>query len=320
MSSEIVADIDTMALAERAWHGFGRVVGRTMSYTEAPALAGLDWTVSLRPVTTVDGDGQPVELPDHRAVVRDDTGAPLGVVGRDFHPHQPADVLELARLTVDAVGSDAQVETLGSLRGSRIVFATIALPGDVTIAGDVHLPRLVWATGMDGTLATRAVSTMVRAVCANTLRASFRSARTTWSARHTASLAGRAGDVRHALRLAWSNADSFAAEVDALCRQHVDDADAARVLTGLWPDNPDAGARARTRAARARNAVSSLYRDDDRVAAWYGTAWGLLQAVNTWEQWHAPTRTDRGERTLVQLLAGTRTRTDRAAELLALAA
>ena len=44
MSSEIVPGVDTMALAEQAWHGYGTVVGRNMTYAEALTTAGLDWT------------------------------------------------------------------------------------------------------------------------------------------------------------------------------------------------------------------------------------------------------------------------------------
>jgi hypothetical protein len=101
----------------------------------------------------------------------------------DYEPHQPGELLELARLTLDAASDDGHVEVLGSLRGGRTVFVTIALPDDIDIAGDVHMPRLVWVTSMDGTIATRAVSTYVRAVCANTIRASFRQTRASWAAR-----------------------------------------------------------------------------------------------------------------------------------------
>ena len=57
MSHEIVAGVDTLALAERAWHGLGRVVGRAMNHAEALELAGLAWTVELAPLTTLTRDG-----------------------------------------------------------------------------------------------------------------------------------------------------------------------------------------------------------------------------------------------------------------------
>lgn len=189
----------------------------------------------------------------------------LGIVGAGYHPHQPAELLELARLTLDAAPTDSHVEVVGSLRAGRTVFMTIALPDDIDVGGDVHMPRLGWVTSMDGTIATRAVSTYVRAVCANTIRASFRNARTSWSARHTSSLDGRTADAREALRLMFRTAETFRAEVEALTRQAITDHQVEQVLAGIWPDKPAATDRTRASAARRRDAVRSLYRDDSRV-------------------------------------------------------
>lgn len=305
MSHEIVAGVDTMVLAEQAWHGLGTVIGRTVAYAEALSLAGLDWTVELAPITTLTRDGI-VEVPSHRASVRADTGAVLGVVGADYCPHQPAEVLDLARLTIDAAPDDNHLETLGSLRGNRVMFATIALPGEISVAGDVHLPRLVWATSFDGTLATRAVVTMVRVVCANTLRASFAAARTCWSARHTASLSGRVADARAALQLVTQVSASFQAEVEALTTRPLTDRDVETVLGRLFPDQPDATIRARSNAADRRTQVRHLYRHDPRVG-WHGTGYGLVQAVSTWELWHSPRRGQRGEQAVGAVIAGTKT-------------
>lgn len=315
MASEIVPGVDTMALAEQAWHGYGTVVGHTMTYADALHTAGLDWTTRLAPVTALTADGV-TEVDTHRATYRSDTGAVLGVVGADYQPHQPAELLELARLTVDAATSDAHVEVLGSLRGGRVVFITIALPDTVNIAGDVHVPRLVWATSMDGTLATRAVATFVRAVCMNTVRASFRHAQTSWAARHTSSLTGRTDEARRALRLMFQVADTFRAEVEALTTQTVTDRHLDQVLTGLWPDDPTASVRTRDAASRRRAEIRHLYQSDPRVG-WRGTAYGVVQAVSTWELWEAPRRGDRGEQVLAGLFAGTRTRAVDAAERVA---
>lgn len=315
MASGIEPGIDTMALAAKAWHGYGTVVDRNMTWDEAPALAGLNWRVEMSPLTTISAQGV-TDIDTHRATVRSDTGAVLGIVGADYEPHQPAELLDLARLTVDAGPSDAHVEVLGTLRGGRIVFATIALPDEITIAGDVHLPRLVWATSMDGTLATRVVSSVIRAVCANTLRASFSAAPTSWAAKHTSSLQGRAVDARRALQLVFETTKNFQAEVEALTRQTISTATVNAVLTDLWPDDPDATDRTRNAASRRRAAIRHAYAQDPRVAGWHGTAYGLVQAISTWEQWDAPRRGERGEQILAGMFAGTRTKATVAAERL----
>ena len=119
-----------------------------MTYADAMVTAALDWSARLAPITTITPNGV-VEIDTHRATHRSDTGAVLGVVGADDHPHQPADLLELARITLDAAPTHAHVEVVGSLRAGRTVFMTIAMPDDIDVAGDVHLPRLVWVT-VDG--------------------------------------------------------------------------------------------------------------------------------------------------------------------------
>ena len=49
-----------------------------------------------------------------------------------------------------------------------------------------------------------------------------------------------------------------------------------------------------------------MYRNDHRVAGWHGTAYGLVQAASTWEQWAAPRRGDRGEQVLAGVFTGAR--------------
>jgi hypothetical protein len=127
-------------------------------------------------------------------------------------------------------------------------------------------------------------------------------------------LTGRTADARSALQLVWKVSDSFRAEVEALTAQAVTDHQVGQVLTGLWPDDPAATARARDSASRRRSQVRRIYETDPRVAGWHGTAYGIVQAVSTWELWEAPRRGDRGEQVLTGLFAGTRTRATDAAE------
>ncbi|MGE3836245.1 MAG: hypothetical protein AB7H43_15890, partial [Acidimicrobiia bacterium] len=85
----------------------------------------------------------------------------------------------------------------------------------------------------------------------------------------------------------------------------------------LWPDDPATSARTRDTASRRRAEIRGLYESDPRVAGWHGTAYGLVQAVSTWELWEAPRRGDRGEQILTALFAGTRTRASEIAERIA---
>ena len=50
------------------------------------------------------------------------------------------------------------------------------------------------------------------------------------------------------------------------------------------PDSEEDKPAKRTRSERKRQEITQLYKSDDRVAGWRGTEFGVVQAVNTWNQ------------------------------------
>ena len=58
-------------------------------------------------------------------------------------------------------------------------------------------------------------------------------------------------------------------------------------------------------ADNKRDALNKLYRHDDRVAPWAGTAHGVLQAVNTYEHHEGTVRgATRAERNMLRTVTG----------------
>ena len=105
-------------------------------------------------------------------------------------------------------------------------------------------------------------------------------------------------------------AEEFAAEVARLCAIPVSDEQWQRFLaahvsllaskTGV----PGKG-RVRTLAERKRDSLERLYRYDERVAPWAGTAHGVLQAVNTYEHHESTVRgASRPERNMLRTVTG----------------
>src|SRR5439155_3850160 len=70
------------------WHGLGQRVERVLTSDEALRTAWLDWDVEKRPVFTERSSGEVQPISDHRAVVRTDTDAVLGIVSEGFRPIQ----------------------------------------------------------------------------------------------------------------------------------------------------------------------------------------------------------------------------------------
>ena len=193
-------EVQTMfSVGAAPWHGLGRVLDQAPTVAEAITLAGLNWTVSLRPMwTTLDGGATPIPVPGQRAVLRGDTGSILGVVGDDFVPLQNADAFAF----FDPLVADGTLEldTAGALREGRRVWIMAKIPGgpEAIVPDDVFgLERYVLLChGHDGSLALRCGFNPVRVVCQNTLNAALGHGDGMFCLRHTAGLSAALDVVR----------------------------------------------------------------------------------------------------------------------------
>lgn len=176
MAHQITATDTMFSVLETPWHRLGTVLDNPPTVAEALQAAGLDWTVSTEPLFARVprlGKGGDIMLVDtlvpSRAVVRDDSGEILGVVGKGFAPLQNADALAWFQPWLDS--GLVSLETAGSLRGGRIVWALARIVSDpIVVRGHDTVNKYVLiAHGHDGTLAVRAGLTPIRVVCANTL-------------------------------------------------------------------------------------------------------------------------------------------------------
>ena len=201
---------------QHAWRRLGTVLPDTFTAQQAMNHAKLGgWQVRTEPLTaTVVGDDgvTTLEVPDHFATVRTHplTGHPevLGVVGAKYRPIQNEQHADLLDLLVDESG--AHFETAGSLRGGRQVFLTMKIPHSMTIGGrDTVDLYMVAMNSHDGTTAFRLLVSPVRVVCANTLAAAIRGAKSSFNIRHTAGAAGAVAQARDALGLTFRYADAF---------------------------------------------------------------------------------------------------------------
>ncbi len=104
-------------------------------------------------------------------------------------------------------------------------------------------------------------------------------------------------------------AEDFAAEIAQLCATTVNDPQWRHFLDHHVPrtdaqTNRLLEGRALNMADRKRDRLEQLYRLDPRVAPWVGTAHGVLQAVNTYDQHDGVIRGDRAERNSLRTITG----------------
>ena len=122
--------------------------------------------------------------------------------------------------------------------------------------------------------------------------------------RHSSNSLGQLGAVRDRLGLVVARTgDAFAAEVERLTAEYVSDATwtrFVRALTGV-EDKPEG--RSRSLAESQIVKLDELWHNDPRVAPWKNSAYGIVAAVNTAQQWELTVRGDRGERNAIRTLS-----------------
>lgn len=109
--------------------------------------------------------------------------------------------------------------------------------------------------------------------------------------------------------MVYSVADAFAAEVARLCATPVRPAEWGRflelVVPRTDPDGEPLTGRSLTMADSKCAALEWLYRSDERVAPWAGTAHGVLAAVNTYKHHEGIVRgSTRAERNMLKTING----------------
>jgi len=157
-------EIDSMFYTgEKPWHKLGKELGKVATAAEALAAAGLDWTVSKKPLYLMDG----TEVPDHFAIVREDKNVPLGVVGNVYQPLQNKEAFSFFDAVVGS--KEAIYHTAGSLRDGQYVWILAKLPGTIRVVKDDLIEKYLLLTNAhNGMKAARMLFTPIRVVCMNT--------------------------------------------------------------------------------------------------------------------------------------------------------
>lgn len=152
------------------WHGLGQQVQPGATLDQWRKSAGWMWSAVSTPVQYNTPNGV-MTAEGQNALYRSDNGDLLGLVGNQYKPVQPAEIVEFFRDMVES--SHYQIETMGTLNGGRKLWALAGSAGmdaDITGNGDIIKGGLLLATSLDGSSPTIVQPTSTRVVCANTLR------------------------------------------------------------------------------------------------------------------------------------------------------
>lgn len=289
------------SLRVNPWHSLGTVVERPLSDSGILNAAGLAWTadkVGLRLADTLDA------VADHVAIVRSDTRATLGVVGSDYHPLQNEDLFAFFR---DVAGvRDFTVETAGALGAGETVWALARIPGlEMAKGDDISQGYLLIRNNHDGNATLRITPTMIRVVCANTMRMataeavgrSRRHGRNTlsggWCVRHTRGIKQAIADIADAYARTFADYETTRAAFSALTSKPLSSAAFDAMMAAAFATSAKAEESDRAKAmakARLDKVAAILASRTCNVSGTAGTLWAGLNAITEYVDHESRTR------------------------------
>lgn len=230
-----------------------------------------------------------------KTIVHPTTGEVFAVPKVSFQVHGfEAWLLDGAQQIADASANvdgaeGLQLASVGELKGGAIAWAQYELPETVsTPEGFDFRPFFTSATSLNGTLSSTFLTGMQAVVCDNTLSGALGDKSHMVKIRHSVNSLGRIGEIRKALGLFVGQADAFSDAIAELCATEVTDRqwaaflDAHDATTLIDAKGEPKTGRGLTNAERVRDEMNQLQRHDLRCSQWTGTAFGVVQTVNTW--------------------------------------
>lgn len=276
-----------------AWHGLGQVVDAADVHNvdHWRVAAGMDWKVCRSRVRFGEG-AQQRTMDDQHVLFRSDTKAPLGIVSKQYKTVQPGQVVEFFRDLVEAGGME--LSAMGTLQGGRRLWATaqIGEAAPVSIRDKIG-GYVLLSTSADGSLATEARLTTIRALCANTLAMARAEGKAAFKLSHRSVFDPER--VKNEMKLndqAWMK---FRQDVRRLAEKAVRRDFAEHVVAQVLAGSNDQAAMDKAReSSRGFAKILDLFNGQGKGATLdgvQGTAWGLLNAVTEYVDHHVSSRT-----------------------------
>ena len=226
------------------------------------------------------GDMKPVTT--HKLIVASDNNEHMAVVGADYaiHSYQAW----LTGTVKEVVGDDARISSAGLLRNRAQAWVQIERPETaVGPDGILFSPYVSLSTSLDYSLPSQINQNTRMIICDNTLEIG-RGQGLAFRAKHTKNSGAKLGDYRSVMAAIMAGESDFRAELERQLATEVPDAAFDRFINAFIPINDDDKPAKKTRSERKRQEITQLYKSDHRVASWKGTEFGVVQAVNTWNQ------------------------------------
>jgi phage/plasmid-like protein (TIGR03299 family) len=260
-----------------------------------------------RPVFTAVG-GDVFQIPERKAIVLPEMGNHVAYIPTDdYQIHQYRETLfDKLNALVNGVG----FASAGLLKNGARAWVQLEKPSNDEAAGIKYRAGLLAASSLDGSLATFFKPTGTFVVCDNTLAwAIGERVSDKVKVKHTRLSLATLQDSGQAIEALQRIAETMGYNIEAAARRVVTEAQFQAFLEKLvpMPAHGEVGTfRGITLAENKRADIANLYHNDERAAPWAGSALGVMQAVNTYNNHEATIRNaeHRAERVADNLVTG----------------
>lgn len=246
------------------WYMVGKELSAPVTVEEALAEAGLDFEVKKSPLLAIDPNTQ---VPDKVATYRTDTGAVLGVVGKNYGVVQNKDAWDFADLINDIDW------TRGGYTYTGLCFLVGKLP-EVTVNGETYEPHIVFQNSFNGGWNLKGQVVLVDK--GNGYVVSL-PGQVDIKIRHSKRAESRVRLAKAAMSTVNEYITAFTQEAGDLGQHLVDEAALEVVVSDLFPIKAGATDKVRDNKLKLRESFMESYRDPAN-ANWRGTAWGVVKA------------------------------------------
>jgi phage/plasmid-like protein (TIGR03299 family) len=275
--------------------GNGRDVTGAMTAAEAIERAGLDWTTHTERIKTE--SGQVITGRRCKAVVRDDTGDVLGIVGKKHGIIDNRTCFDFMDCVSGSAGG-VTYETAGYLGRGERVWMLARTDGILRVGRkgrDESHPYLLLHNAHDGTASLSVLFTCIRVVCENTLNAAIRDgAGQGIRIRHSGDLSTKVMEAQRVLSISRTYFDDLGARFTHLSKTKMSDdqrvAYFAKVFHGKATPDQESGDVESRKWPTTLATLETLAVDGKGQADFpeiRGTAWAALNAVTEFVDHHS---------------------------------
>ena len=251
------------------WNGLGINVNDCRTSEEVMEKAGLDWTVSKKPLIW---EGKTNRF---YTVTRDDNNDLLGIVRGNYKPVQN---VEMFSFIDELIPEGVSYEKVGISKDGSRVWLLSKMP-KTTILGDNFDPYIVFTTTHDGTASAKACITPVRVACQNTLNLAFKNASRKWSFRHSNNINIKIEEAKQTFLSTNNYMNCLKSEIEELAMIKVSPQKFNYLANELFPIKENTTSKKEEEQLLLRDTLKEAYMADD-LGNLKGTAWGVLNAVS----------------------------------------